>query len=80
MFLAGHLFHILHGVPEEAQEEFDQLFERESVTYEEIPKHLKAYEYTPEEYAEYEREEAEMGPITYVDTDSEGEEGMATTR
>ncbi|PWY68033.1 hypothetical protein BO94DRAFT_590842 [Aspergillus sclerotioniger CBS 115572] len=66
MYVAGHLFHILRGVPEEARRVFTRLEYIENVMAEDIPEHLMAYEYTPEEYEEHEREEREMGPITYV--------------
>ena len=67
LYIAGHLFHILHGVSEDAREEFGRLGDMEDVTYEDIPQYLKAYEFAPKGYEGFAREEREMGPLTYVD-------------
>ncbi|GLA66607.1 hypothetical protein AtubIFM55763_005490 [Aspergillus tubingensis] len=57
IIFCGYAFHIKHGVPREHGDELWELWATENITYEDIPEHLKVYEFTPEEYDVLEREE-----------------------
>ncbi|RDH30304.1 hypothetical protein BDQ94DRAFT_148817 [Aspergillus welwitschiae] len=60
MTVGGYAFHIKHGVPQEHRDELWKLWDIENFTYEDIPEHLKVYEFTPEEYEDLEREEPDF--------------------
>ena len=70
----GYAFHIKHGVPREHREELWELWATENITYEEIPEHLKVYEFTPEGYEELEREEKDFKRGGFVATGNKDED------
>ncbi|GKZ37928.1 hypothetical protein AbraIFM66950_009791 [Aspergillus brasiliensis] len=74
MTIGRFAFQIKHGEPQEHRDELWKLWDInvDKFTYEDIPEHLRVYEFTPEEYAELEREEAQ--PITNWGTYNEDED------